>query len=159
MPEGRSVSVLYPKSLNVNVPIVLAKLDGGCAYANVSSVLTEGFGVVILRNSATNCSMPYTGREGWRNCAAVQSLNCTVTQLYSHSPSTFRCEEQEARPPAPAATQVHRPPSSITTGATSTQKKLPSCTKWNRSPSTSCSLFRCHDTCDRTLRLVSVWAS
>jgi len=66
--------------------------------------------------------------------------------LYAFGTSTFRCEEQEARPPAPTATQVHRPPSSITTGATSTQKKLPSCTKWKRSPSTSCSLFRCHDT-------------
>jgi hypothetical protein len=145
VPEGRSVSVLYPKSFTANVSIVLAKINGGCAYANVSSVLAEGFGVVILRNSAVNCSMPF-GREEWR----------TFQTGRSHSPSTFRCEEQEARPPAPTATQVHRPPSSITTGATSTQKKLPSCTKWNRSPSTSCSLFRCHDTCNRALRLLSV---
>jgi len=137
--EGRYVSVLYTKSLTVNVAIVLAKLNGGCAYANVSSVLAEGFGVVILRNPSTIGSMSF-GTEGCRTCQTVRS----------HSPSTFRCEEQEARPPAPTATQVHRPPSSITTGATSTQKKLPSCTKWNRSPSTSCSLFRCHDTCERT---------
>jgi len=142
---GRSLSVLYPNFLTVNVPIVLAKLNGGCACPNIPSVLVEGFGVVILRNSATNGSMSF-GRVGFRTCQTVRS----------HSPSTFRCEEQEARPPAPTATQVHRPPSSITTGATSTQKKLPSCTKWNRSPSTSCSLFRCHDTCNRTLRLVSV---
>ena len=145
MPEGRSVSLFYPKSLMVNVPIVLAKLNRGCVYVNVSSVSAEGFGVVILKNSATNGSMSF-GMEGCRTCQTVRS----------YSPSTFRCEEQEARPPAPTATQVHRPPSSITTGATSTQKKLPSCTKWKRSPSTSCSLFRCHDTCDRTLTLVGV---
>jgi hypothetical protein len=39
------------------VPIVLTKLNGGCAYANLSSVLAEGFDVVILRNSATNGSV------------------------------------------------------------------------------------------------------
>jgi hypothetical protein len=69
--ERRSVSALYPNSLTVNVPIVLAKINGGCAYTNASSVLAEGFGVVILRNSATNGSMSF-GREG------VQDLpNCT----------------------------------------------------------------------------------
>lgn len=106
------------------------------------SRLGSGFDVVILRNSSTDGSSLRPLRRR-RSCRAVRC----------HLPRTFRCEEQDALPPAPSAMQVHRPPSSIVTGATSTQKKLPSCTKWNLCPSNSCSLFRCHDTCDRTHRL------
>jgi hypothetical protein len=105
VPGGRSVSVFYPKSLMVNVPIVLAKLNGGCVYVNVSSVLAEGFGVVILKNSATNGSMSF-GRERGRGAGLAKLYG--VTHPVRSDARNKRLDRQ--RPP-PRKSTDRRPPS------------------------------------------------
>lgn len=114
-------------------------------------------------------SRPYCGGINGRTEASTVNrlksisrryMRCPLLRLTSHyhvlsqkhkpefldSPSTLRCAEQLARPPAFSAVQVQRPASSTLTVAMSAHQKCPSRTKATRSASISRRSLRYHVT-------------
>lgn len=119
------------------------------------------FPVSMEKKLSKQSRKPYSGTRISLECSENEAVTffskrgeCAVVNV-NNSPSTLRFEKQEVLPPVLSAIQVQRPPSSTMTGATSTQKKLPSCTKWNRSPSSTRSLFRSHETCSHSQILLT----